>query len=266
MGYVRNVNVLYEPVIKRPVILEFQCAYRVCDTLYGILISVREVVHRIDAPLVFGPVMASLKYPVDNGIPHVEVAAGHVYLSAQHPRALFKLTFSHPHKELQVFLNASVPEGRVLSGLCQRAPILPHVLSVLIINIGFACLDKIYRPPVKLIKVIRGVAKVGPFESEPPDIFHDGFDVLGLLFRRIRVVETKVALSAELFRKSKVKADRFRMPDVQIAVGFRRKSGNDALHQSVFKVFCNYLFKKVKALCSIVRSHCKFLQYCFHYC
>ncbi len=135
-------------------ILEFQCAYRVSDAFDGILIAVREVIHRIYAPLVPGPVVASFKYPVDNGISHVQVAARHVYLGSEHPRALFKFAFGHPHEEVKVFLHASLPVRRIFPRLCQSTPLLPHLLCALVVDIGFAGFDKVGRPNMELVKVI----------------------------------------------------------------------------------------------------------------
>ena len=53
----RRPAVLDEPVVQRPVILELERADRVRDALDGVGERMREVVHRIDAPRVAGPVM-----------------------------------------------------------------------------------------------------------------------------------------------------------------------------------------------------------------
>ena len=80
----RHINVVYEPVIEGAVILKLQCADRMSYTFYCVFITMSKIIHRIDAPVVFRPVVASLQYPVYDRISHVEVVAGHVYLGPKH--------------------------------------------------------------------------------------------------------------------------------------------------------------------------------------
>ena len=56
---VARTDVSTQPVVERPVILELQRAQRVRDALERVRQRMREVVHRVDAPGVARPVMAS---------------------------------------------------------------------------------------------------------------------------------------------------------------------------------------------------------------
>ena len=49
------------PVVERPVIFEFERADGVRDAFDGIGLAVREVVHRIDGPLVAGAMMLGVE-------------------------------------------------------------------------------------------------------------------------------------------------------------------------------------------------------------
>ena len=59
---------------------------------------------------------------------------------------------------------------------------------------------------MEIIKIIRGKTKIGPLEPKPGNILLDRFDILCLLFRRICIVETQVAIPFELFGKPEIEA------------------------------------------------------------
>ena len=71
-------QVLDEPVVERPVVLELQRADRVRDALDRVGLPVREVVGRVDAPRVARPRMLRVDDPVQDRIAQVDVAGGHV--------------------------------------------------------------------------------------------------------------------------------------------------------------------------------------------
>jgi hypothetical protein len=55
----------------------------------------------------------------------------------------------------------------------------------------------------------------------------DGVDVFLFLLGGIGVVETQIALAGKFLRDAEIQADRFGVPDMQVAVRFRRKPGDD---------------------------------------
>src|SRR5690606_40702323 len=81
---------------------------------------------------------------------------------------------------------------------------------------------------MQLIEVIRGVANItAPFEAQPLDVLLDGVDILLLFLGRVGVIEAQMTLTTGLLRQTEIQADRLGMPDVQVAVGLRRKARHD---------------------------------------
>ena len=82
-------QVLDEPVVERPVVLELQGADGVRDALDRVGLPVREVVGRVDAPRVARPRMLRVDDPVQDRVAQVDVAGGHVDLAraARAPRS-----------------------------------------------------------------------------------------------------------------------------------------------------------------------------------
>ena len=80
-----------QPFVERPVVLEFQRADRVRDALDRVRLAVRIVVARIDRPLVAGARMGGVQDAVEHGVAQIDVARGHVDPGPQHPRAVREL-------------------------------------------------------------------------------------------------------------------------------------------------------------------------------
>ncbi|MNM45805.1 hypothetical protein D3C81_567330 [compost metagenome] len=81
---------------------------------------------------------------------------------------------------------------------------------------------------MQLVEILRGVAHfAGPFEAQPFDVAFDRVDVFLVFLGRVGVVETQVRDAAELLGQAEVHADRLGVADVQVAVGFRRETGDD---------------------------------------
>ena len=88
-----------------------------------------------------------------------------------------------------------------------------------------------------------------PLESEPLDVFLDGFHVFHVFFGGVCVIETQVAYASVFLRDAEVEADGLGVPDVQVSVRFRRKT---CLHfssvLSFLQVFFYNLFDEIQAL------------------
>ena len=165
---------------------------------------------------------------VEHGIAQVDVARRHVDLRPQHPRAVGELARPHAAEQVEVLLDRAVAERAVLAGLGQGAAVDAHLLLGLVVHIGLAGFDEIFRPGVELLEIVGGVVEVlAPVEAEPVHVALDGVDELLLLLGRIGVVEAQVALAAELLGDAEVEADRLGVADVEIAVRLRRKPGDD---------------------------------------
>ncbi|MCY1411808.1 hypothetical protein D3C76_1052010 [compost metagenome] len=82
---------------------------------------------------------------------------------------------------------------------------------------------------MQLVEILRGVAHVArPVETQPLDIALDGVDVFLVFLGRVGVIETQMTDTAEFLGQAEVHADRLGVTDVQVAVGLRRKTGDDA--------------------------------------
>ena len=66
-----------------------------------------------------------------------------------------------------------------------------------------------------------------PVEAQPADIFLDGLDIFHVFGSGIGVIVTEVALSAKFAGQAEIQADGLGVTDVQVTVGFGRKTGDD---------------------------------------
>ena len=166
--------------------------------------------------------------PVHDRIAQVEVRVVHVDLRPQGAAALGELARLHSPEEIEVFLHRAVPVGAFLPAP-DVAAVLRHLLGRQVIDVGFAVANELLGPLVELVEVVGGV-ELAPFPvgAEPADVFADGIDVLLLLGGGVGVVVAQVELPAILHGQSIVEADRFRVPQVQVAVRLRWEPGVDA--------------------------------------
>jgi hypothetical protein len=221
-------QVLDEPVVEGPVVLELQRADRVRDALDRVGLAVSEVVRRVDAPRVTRAGMRRMHDPIEDRVAQVDVRSRHVDPGAQHARAVREVACSHPLEQVQVLLDRPVPPGAVSARLGERAPVLADLVRGEVVDVGLASPDEVNGPIEQLPEVVGRVMEVlAPVEPEPADVRLDRVDVLLLLFGRVRVIEAEVTAAAELMRDAEVEADRLGVADVQVAVRLRRKAGDD---------------------------------------
>ena len=90
---------IYHPLIERSVRLKFQSAYTVRYALHCILYWMCKVVHGVNAPSVACVVVRKSCYAVEHGVAHVNVAARHVYLGAEHFFTVSIFAVTHILKE-----------------------------------------------------------------------------------------------------------------------------------------------------------------------
>ena len=194
--------------------------------LDGIRLPVREVVHRVDAPLVAGAVMLGVQDAVHHRVAHVQVGRGHVDLGAQRARAVGKLAGLHALEQVQVLFHAS---GCGRGSPCRARSACRGTGAPLRRS------DRRRRPcrPGSAARPTRTTGRNNrtrrssrSSQSKPSQlhVLHDGIDVLGLFLLGIGVVEAQVGLAAELRRQAEIQADRLGVADVQIAVRLRRKA------------------------------------------
>ncbi len=207
----------------------FEGAERVGDPLDRIGQRVRVVVHRVDAPRIAGAVMMRVADAIQHRVAHRDVERGHVGLRPQHVGAIGELAGAHAAEQVQVLVHAAGAVRRVLAGFGQRATVLADLVGGERIDVGGALLNQALGELIELLVVVRRIElAISPVEPQPPHIVLDGIDVLDVFLHRVRVVEAEIADAAEVRGDAEVHADRLGVADVQVAVRFGRKAGDDA--------------------------------------
>ncbi len=243
-------QVLDQPVVERPVILELQRAQRVRDVLQRIGRRMREVVHRIDAPGVAGAMVVRPPDPIENGIAQVDVVRGHVDLRPEHVRAVFEFAIAHAAEQIEVLRDRACAVRALATGLGQRAAELANLLRRRAVDVGQIPLDQMDCVLVEMFEVVRREEQSGPLESQPAHVFFDRLDVLDILFRRVRIVEAQVARAPELEGDAEVETNRLGVPDMQIAVRFRRESRDHARDDARLQLVRDHRTDEVLAVCA----------------
>ena len=123
-------------------------------------------------------------------------------------------------------------EGAVGAGVAKVTPVGAHVVGALLIDVGVAGGDEVFRRAVHEVEVVAGlvrfvVARLAPVKPQPFDGVDDGVDVFHLLFFRVGVVKPQVADAAVVARQAEVEANALGVADVQVAVGLGREAGAD---------------------------------------
>ena len=229
-----------------PVDVKFQRADGVCNMLYGVTLTVGEVIHGIDAPLVPGTVMMGKFNAVKERVTEHHVGMRHVNFGTEHLLSLCVLPRLHLTEELEVFLYAAVPPWAGGTGLVHGAAVCADFLLGLVIYICQAAFDEFFRPFIKLVKVIRRIEFLVPVEAQPLNILLDGIHVLSVFLCGVGVIIAEVGFATVLLGQAEVEADALGMAEVKISVGLRRKTGDDGIYFSLCEILFNNLFDKVK--------------------
>ena len=205
-----------------------------------------EVVHRVDAPLVTGLVVFRKLNAVQHRIAHHDERRGHVDFGTQTRFAFFEATGTHFFKQCQVLFYAAIAVWAVFARCGQRAAVFTDFVSREFIHIRQTFVDQLYSVGVQLIEIIRGVADIArPAEAQPLHVVLDGLNVFDVFFYWVGVIETQVALALIILRNTKVQADRFCMPNMQVAVRLRREAGMNCGVLTTGQIFIDDLTNKV---------------------
>ena len=241
-------QVIDQPVVQRPVVLELQRAQRVSDALDRIRLAVRVVVGGIDAPGIAGARMLGVQDAIQHGIAQVHVGRRHVDLRTQHARAVGKLARAHAAEQVEVLLDRAIAVGRILPRFGQRAALAAHPVGRRVIDIGLALADQILGPFVQPLEIVRRVVEVfAPVKAQPVHVALDRVDELLLLLGRVSVVEAKVTPAAKFLRHAEIQGDRLGVADMQIAVRFRRKASHHSRHAANAQVILDDVTNEIAA-------------------
>ncbi len=203
----RHRQFVEQPFIERPVVLEFQRADRMGNSLDRVGLPMRIVIARIDRPFGSGARMVRMQDAIEHGITQIDVAGRHIDLGAQHAGAVRELACSHAPKQIEIFRHRAVAERTVLAGLGQRAAAGTDFGRRLVVDIGVARLDQALGPSVKAVEIIRRIKQIrSPVVAEPAHVGLNRIDVFLLLACRIGVVEPQVAAAGKSCAMPKLSA------------------------------------------------------------
>ena len=245
MRAMRDADVIQEPIVQRAVILELQRAHRVRDPFDRVFVSMCEIVHRVDAPLVFRAIVGFFQDPIHNRVSHIHIRMRHIDFGSQHTAFLFLLSRAHSFEEAEILLDRSVSKWRVLTRFGQRAARETYLFRGLVVHIGFPRANQFERPLIKLIEIVGGIAQLVPLAAQPTNIFYDGAHELLFLFLGIRIVKPQVEPAPEGLREPVIQSHRFRVTDMQIAVRLGRKPGHHLLNTPGLQIVVYDLLYKI---------------------
>ncbi len=111
----RQIERLQDPVVERAVDFELQRANRVGDAFEVIAQAMREIVERINAPLVAGVMMRGVPDAIEDRIAQPHVRRLHVDLGAQGARAVGKFARFHAREQIEVFFDRAIAKRSILA-------------------------------------------------------------------------------------------------------------------------------------------------------
>ena len=241
-----GLQLVEEPVIQRPMILELERAERVCNSLERVGQGVRKIVHRVDAPLVARALMRDMADSIQRGVTQVHIRRRHIDLGAQYMFSVFELAGAHAPQHVEALIDRPIAIRAVRTRLCQSTAVLANLFRAEAVDVSDTHLDQCLGRLVKLIEIVRRVREpVLPVESEPVHVALDRTHVLLLLLAGVRVIEAQERSTVRLLADTEVQADRHYVADVQITVRLGRKSGHDLVVLSGLEVLENDLADKI---------------------
>mmetsp|Transcript_40777 Transcript_40777/g.81700 ORF Transcript_40777/g.81700 Transcript_40777/m.81700 type:complete len:437 (+) Transcript_40777:165-1475(+) len=157
---VRVLQFVQNPVVERAMVFKLEGAQRVRDLFQSVRNAMREVVHRVDAPLVACHYVRRLPDPVECRVSHVEVRARHVDFGAQTAFALLVISSLHLAEHLQILLHRPVAVRGLLPGRLEAPTVLLHLVGAQTLHVRLALLDQVLCGRIEHIEVVRGVPHV----------------------------------------------------------------------------------------------------------
>ena len=184
-----------------------------------------KIIHRIHLPFASGTVMFFVDDSVYDRIAEVHIGIGHIDFGTQYHSTFRNLAGVHFLKQSKTFFNRSVAIRAGRTRLSRCTLLRCNLFACLFINVGFAFFNQTNGKIPKLLKIVRSMINVAPFESQPFNVFLDGFYIFGIFLLGVGIVKSQVADATKFLRSSEVHANSFGMSNVQVAVRFRRESG-----------------------------------------
>src|SRR5688500_10472073 len=111
------------------IVVELQGADRVCQALNRFRLTMRVIVHRVNAPLTTRTMMVHVENSIHNRVAQTKVRRAHVDLRAQRSRTIWKLSLFHALEKIEILFDRTIAVRAVFAGLGQRATILAHLIG-----------------------------------------------------------------------------------------------------------------------------------------
>ncbi len=239
---------LEAPVVQRSSFLKFQRADGLGDAFDGVRQRMREIVERINAPFIAGAVMGGMEDAVNNRISHNHIRRRHVDFRTEHLLAVRILAVLHFLEELQVFLDTSISIRTLNARMTQVAAGIVDFLARLVIHIGEAHANQAAGEFIKFREIVgREMHRFLPLEAQPLHIFQNGIHILHFFFRRVRIIKTHIRGAVIFLAQAEIQTNALHVTDVQIAIRFRRETGQHLVIgiDMVLKVFIDFRFNKI---------------------
>ena len=247
--FLRSFVRLEAPFVERTTLRKFQRADGMRDPLDRVRKRMREIVERINAPRVARAVMRRAQNAINDRVAHDDIRRRHVNLRAETFLAVRVFPVFHLFKKAQIFFDAAIPIRAFRARMRQIAAHRVDFLSRRIVHIRQPHLNQAARKFVELGEIIgRIMHRFLPLETEPFHVFQNGIDVLHLFFGRIRIVKTDIRLPVIFLPQTEIEANALHVPDVQIAVRFRRKTRQhpSVCIDAVFDITIDFRFDKIR--------------------
>ena len=141
---------------------------------------------------------------IHDRITEVHVWISHINLRTEYHLTVLNLTVLHSLEQTEILLYWTITIWRSYTRFCRCTFLLCNLFCSLFVNICFPLLNKLNSKIVKLLKIVRSVINVSPFEPQPSNILLDRVHILYILFDWIGIVKTKVADTVIFFSNTKV--------------------------------------------------------------
>mmetsp|Transcript_35150 Transcript_35150/g.49176 ORF Transcript_35150/g.49176 Transcript_35150/m.49176 type:complete len:302 (+) Transcript_35150:587-1492(+) len=182
----------------------------------------REVVCRVDAPVVSNVRVRLVDDAVGDDVPHVRVVVRDIHLKPQRGLAFAVVPFPHPVELIQALLDRPVSPRAWGLPLLELLRLL-HLFAGHVAHVGLVLFDEAHGEVVELLERVRAVCYLPDVVPHELDVLNDVIDVFLLFGLRICVVKSQVAHPSHLLRDPKVEVHRLRMADVQEPVRLWRE-------------------------------------------
>ena len=160
-----------------------------------------EGVHRVDAPTVARRMVFGKANTIDRRITQIHVGASHIDLGTQDHGAFSMFPIAHFMEKAKVVFNGAFTVRRIATWFTQRAAVFAHFICALLIDVGVARLDQMFRKSVHVVKV--GACEVEvrfpfilPVKAQPTHAVFNPVNVLLIFLFRVRIVKTHMASAA----------------------------------------------------------------------